>query len=513
MVLVLLGTKRTLCKDHGEYLTTYACNGEVLKIQCKENCVIRLIRANYGRFSMAVCNDKSNTDWSANCRSHRSFPILHGLCGSKQSCSVTANVSLFDDPCPGTEKYLEAYYACVSAISSSQQVETIATSTSEIPPSKEKDFEKIHWADSNATLFSISNATDGQVFNTTNIQKQPMCKATVIRNLTWPWVSAGDVSMLPCPPGATGFAQWHCLMTSNNEAAYFPSTPDLSQCRSMWLTSLQSRINEESPLKIAAELSKNTGGKIFGGDLVMSIKIIRSLALKMQTNIQTFSLYQQKEVVANDQLASIAQVSNNLLDVSHHWKDLSYKEQVQMASSLLIGLEENSFLLAETIRRQKVVTHCLKNILLSVQVLEIDNVHDELFPSSSLLDSCSLKVESWLQLNKSSLLENSDTGLIRLVYVAFDTLQKVFNDSEKKIINSKVLSASLGKGRHIQLTHPVTLCLKHLQLKNVSNPSCVFWDYTQTQWSTEGCSLIKTNLTHTTCQCSYLSSFALMVDV
>ena len=47
-----------------------------------------------------------------------------------------------------------------------------------------------------------------------------------------------------------------------------------------------------------------------------------------------------------------------------------------------------------------------------------------------------------------------------------------------RIVNSRVISASLGKGRHIQLPQPVTIRLQHLRLDNVSNAQCVFWDYT-----------------------------------
>lgn len=46
-----------------------------------------------------------------------------------------------------------------------------------------------------------------------------------------------------------------------------------------------------------------------------------------------------------------------------------------------------------------------------------------------------------------------------------------------RVLNSKVISASLGKGRHIQLSQPIRLILKHLKIENVSNPQCVFWNY------------------------------------
>ena len=35
-------------------------------------------------------------------------------CGFKKNCTLLASTKVFDDPCPGTLKYLEAHYQCVS---------------------------------------------------------------------------------------------------------------------------------------------------------------------------------------------------------------------------------------------------------------------------------------------------------------------------------------------------------------------------------------------------------------
>jgi hypothetical protein len=91
---------------------------------------------------------------------------------------------------------------------------------------------------------------------------------------------------------------------------------------------------------------------------------------------------------------------------------------------------------------------------------------------------------------------------VRLVFVAFDRLEEILqpqadpstvvvvsengevttgvlgSHNVTRVLNSKVISASLGKGRHIQLSEPVRLCLRHIRTENVSNPACVFWDYT-----------------------------------
>ena len=45
-------------------------------MNCKAGEEIRLVRANYGRFSISLCNDGGHLDYSVNCMSWRSFLIM-----------------------------------------------------------------------------------------------------------------------------------------------------------------------------------------------------------------------------------------------------------------------------------------------------------------------------------------------------------------------------------------------------------------------------------------------------
>uniref|UniRef100_A0A1B6DP31 SUEL-type lectin domain-containing protein n=1 Tax=Clastoptera arizonana TaxID=38151 RepID=A0A1B6DP31_9HEMI len=104
------GVPRT--SEQPRYDTAYACEGKTLKIECKDGELIHLIRANYGRFSITICNDHGNTEWSVNCMSPKSLRVLFGRCSKKSTCQVDANSTVFGDPCPGTSKYLEVHYTC-----------------------------------------------------------------------------------------------------------------------------------------------------------------------------------------------------------------------------------------------------------------------------------------------------------------------------------------------------------------------------------------------------------------
>lgn len=171
----------------------------------------------------------------------------------------------------------------------------------------------------------------------------------------------------PCPGGATGLARWKCLPSDDSsEPHWYPATPDLSECRSVWLTSLESRVNEgDSLISITSDLSQVTSSKtLYGGDMMITTKIIKKMAHKMAEDIQTFPDQRQRETIVTELLHGVVRTGSNLLDSSQHpsWRDLSYKEQMRVATSLLIGLEENAFLLADTVIREKTVVQTVKNI-------------------------------------------------------------------------------------------------------------------------------------------------------
>lgn len=135
--------------------------------------------------------------------------------------------------------------------------------------------------------------------------------------------------------------------------------------------------------------------------------------------------------------------------------------------------------------------------VMEVRVLDARNIGNELevFPSEAAQQRWTVSNDR-VELTRGALLDNSEGGIVRLVFMAFDRLEEilqpqaeppsvVMNDDPQplprrnttRLLNSKVISASLGKGRHIQLSEPVRVYFRHLAVENVTNPTCVFWDY------------------------------------
>merc|ERR1719483_647163 len=93
--------------------TSYACQGSKLNLSCPSGFVIKIMRANYGRFSVAICNEAGTTDWSVNCMAPRSLRILQDRCNLDHECEIAAESNNFGgDPCPDVPKYLEVYFGC-----------------------------------------------------------------------------------------------------------------------------------------------------------------------------------------------------------------------------------------------------------------------------------------------------------------------------------------------------------------------------------------------------------------
>ena len=63
--------------ETGERITKYGCEGTSLDIRCEEGTLINVVRANFGRFSISICNREGVTDWSVNCMGPRTLRVIN----------------------------------------------------------------------------------------------------------------------------------------------------------------------------------------------------------------------------------------------------------------------------------------------------------------------------------------------------------------------------------------------------------------------------------------------------
>jgi latrophilin 1 len=184
----------------------------------------------------------------------------------------------------------------------------------------------------------------------------PACQPKTARQLQWNWTPAGQVALQPCPIGATGLARWYCsdeeeALEANGRPQWQGLTPDMSDCKSVAMTNLESQVRQEDPENVlVSSLAYLTRTKsLYGGDLEAAVSIMRIVASRIQYRLQSSASFHDKVNHIRQVLLNVLRSTANILEDGPNreaWRDLSPDRQMKVATSLMLALEENAFLLA-----------------------------------------------------------------------------------------------------------------------------------------------------------------------
>ncbi|XP_054625515.1 adhesion G protein-coupled receptor L2-like isoform X2 [Dunckerocampus dactyliophorus] len=361
------------------------------------------------------------------------------------------------------------------------------------------------------------------------------CEATRRRAIDWPQTHTGTTVERPCPKGTRGVASFLCTVAGT----WCSKGPDLSNCTSHWVTQVAQKIRSgENAANLANELARHTQGPVFAGDVSSSVRLMEQLVDILDAQLQelrpsekdsagrSFNKLQKREKTCRAYMKAIVDTVDNLLrpEALKSWKDMNSTEQTHAATMLLDTLEEGAFVLAENLIEPAIVKVPAENIMLDVYVVSTDGqVQDFRFPQTS-------RVGASLQLSSNTVKVNSKNGVAKLVFVLYKHLGQFLStenatlrglgDLDKRnlslTVNSHILSASITKeSSRVFVADPVIFTLEHLDKEHYYNPNCSFWNYSERSmmgyWSTQGCKLLDTNKSHTTCSCNHLTNFAILM--
>ncbi|XP_073767734.1 adhesion G protein-coupled receptor L2b.1 isoform X3 [Danio rerio] len=361
------------------------------------------------------------------------------------------------------------------------------------------------------------------------------CEPTEKRGISWPKTHRGLTVERPCPRGTRGIALFLCL----TGGVWNPKGPDLSNCTSHWVAQVAQKIRSgENAASLANELAHHTQGSVFAGDVSSSVRLMEQLVDILDAQLQelkpdqkdspgrSFNKRQKRERTCRAYMKAIVDTVDNLLrpEALKSWEDMNSTEQTHAATMLLDTLEEGAFVLADNLIEPAVVRMPAENIMLDVYVLSTDGqIQDFRFPQTS-------KRGATIQLSANMVKLNSKNGVAKLVFVLYKHLGHFLSTENATVrlmgdgglrnhtltVNSHILSASINKeSSRVFVSEPVIFTLEHLDTENYFNPNCSFWNYSERSmsgyWSTQGCKLLSTNKTHTTCSCSHLTNFAILM--
>ncbi|KAF4071572.1 hypothetical protein AMELA_G00274890 [Ameiurus melas] len=362
------------------------------------------------------------------------------------------------------------------------------------------------------------------------------CTARVAAELSWPQTHRGHVAKQPCPPGTIGVATYSCVM-----GYWDPKGPDMSNCTSPWTNHLTQRMRSgETAAIVARELAEQTKtAALRPGDVPSTVRAMAQLVelLDVQlrnltpggkdTAARSLNKLQKRERSCRFFIQAMVETVNNLLcgRAQPAWKALSVMDQLRCATMLLDTVEMAAFMLADNLLKTDTIQENTDNIQLEVARLSTDMMQTDLkFPQSEASGN-------FIQIPVKTLKQQGRNGEIRMALVLYRNLGQYLSTENASvrlgseaaypnyslIVNSPVITAAINKDSNkIYLSEPVRFVVSHLQKSESNfNPNCSFWSYSKRTmtgyWSTQDCRLVDTNSTHTSCSCTHLTNFAVLM--
>ncbi|XP_073478554.1 adhesion G protein-coupled receptor L1 isoform X6 [Aquarana catesbeiana] len=525
-----------------------ACEGYPIELRCPGSDVIMVENANYGRTDDKICDADPFQMENVQCYLPDAFKIMSQRCNNRTQCVVIADSEAFPDPCPGTYKYLEVQYDCVpySPVTPTPPVVTVtlppppvtvttlpsATTTVRRPPLTTHPVGAINQVGHDPPTPGTRRPPPSNQHS----HPEVFCPAREERKIQWPATQQGMRVERPCPKGTRGIASFLCMPTV---AIWNPRGPDLSNCTSPWVNQVAQKIKSgENAANIAGELARHTRGQIYAGDVTSTVRLLEQLVDILDAQLQAlrpieresagknYNRMHRRERTCKDYIKAVVETVDNLLrpEALPSWRDMNATEQEHAATMLLDILEEGAFLVADNVKEPARFQTARTNVVLEVSVVNTEGPVSELvFPQ----DNHSV---SSIQLSANSIKQNSRNGVVKVVFILYNNLG-LFLSTENStvrfggesgstghslVVNSQIIAASMNKeSSRVFLVEPVIFTLPHLQSKNHFNANCTFWNYSERSmlgyWSTQGCRLVHTNKTHTTCACNHLTNFAVLM--
>lgn len=456
-------------------------------------------------------------------------------CEKKPRCRIPVDSSIFGDPCPGTNKYVEVHYTCQPELFDS----TPPAISKALPPwlldlaatpssGLEVDLETLSSnLSTEANLITTQNSVSTTKIVDDSIAPQPddsdtreksyseglmapnqamqkYCHPNTVRSLFWNWTQSGEDAIQVCPQGSAGFARWTC----GTDGVWLSTLPNLGECHSQWLSRMEVKVTmgETSISDIVSEMLSSTHMKtLYGSDLTSVAKIMQSISHRVRQDLFSIALQRNREKLTTESYKASLKITSNVFDSVQRlaWNDLESAKRVLAFNSLLIALEENALILAETLNDEKIVVESSSQVLASVIVMRSRGVNDYVFPIND-------DPHGQVIVPYNTLMRNSINGAVRLAFFSFGNIvADLFNNN----INSKIVGAVTSRGRYFDVAEtPVKVILKHLEVESgLTNSVCVMWNYSQKIWSEMECSTIDKNSTHSSCSCRRLGHYAILI--
>ncbi|XP_072643060.1 adhesion G protein-coupled receptor E3 isoform X3 [Canis lupus baileyi] len=189
-------------------------------------------------------------------------------------------------------------------------------------------------------------------------------------------------------------------------------------------------------------------------------------------------------------------------------------EVASWATTVLQDVESEALQIALKFPEQKIQK--IHNSIMAIETRVVtDNCSEEqIFSLNTHMNSVDIHCDDIVQENIQGPSAIAFISYSSLGNITNETFFEEANEKEQVYLNSQVVSAAIRSPRNTSLSKSVILSFQQMKMKTSSEKAiCVYWKSTgeHSQWSRDGCFLIQANESHTICNCTHLSSFAVLM--
>ncbi|XP_065060290.1 adhesion G-protein coupled receptor G4-like [Rhopilema esculentum] len=342
--------------------------------------------------------------------------------------------------------------------------------------------------------------------------------------ISWPDTAYGHTANLTCPYNRNilytatrickGFGlskppQWQ---TPNNDQCPYKTktTQQLSELA-------QGAINVTNVVETAAKLN----------NLTKSPELLTN-NLDVKFSVETVNKIVDSQQSLDQIIEDVINVTNNLMDAQE--SIIVDSQQKHGTSEQLLNAVQK---LADEIplaNKTKSFTASKKNIALGIVVVDTtlaDGFSIQGYISTSGYNNVTLRQSSQPTYQSNSVANiflpasllransGSQTRVSSFLYDNFKLFVTSLNQSATKVIDSKVMSTSI-KGKSVQNLNESEEVQSYFQPLNQSltgSVSCVYWNFTRSEWASNGCRFVGEVDGFRRCRCNHLTNFAILMNV
>ncbi|XP_031792643.1 adhesion G protein-coupled receptor L4 isoform X2 [Sarcophilus harrisii] len=278
----------------------------------------------------------------------------------------------------------------------------------------------------------------------------------------------------------------------------------------------------KEPLNLLQEIYQNSEQALFPIDILTNVEALSTFSPSlcfMSSNVS------EKEAFTNTTINVFVNTVNNLVqkDKITIWDKLSADNRRTSLTKLMHTAEQTMLNMSQNFKKTTQLE--INSSDMGLKLLAFDSHHmKHIHPHVNMEGN-------YIKIYPKKKDENYSNGTVVVVFLHYKSIGAMLSSSlsasqetesnnnpeQEEIVISSIVSVSVSaKPSAFYQLEKIMFTLSHVKPREKDSSECAFWNYSSNtmngSWSTEGCELMHSNSTHTSCKCNHLTHFAILMS-